>query len=56
VLGPEIDSIVIVPVNAANQFGDLFQIQAKEDELFLPDINTTDIEIVQSYTADNIRQ
>ena len=55
-LGPEIDSIVLVPTYAQNQFGDMFQVQAREDELFMPDINTSDIEIVQSYTSINIRQ
>lgn len=55
-LGPEIDSIVLVPAYAQNQFGDMFQVQAREDEMFMPDINTSDIEIVQSYTSVNIRQ
>ena len=55
-LGPEIDSIVPVPLYSSLIFGDLFQIQATEDELFLPDISTTDIEIVQLYTSDNIKQ
>jgi len=55
-LGPEIDSIVLVPTYAQTQFGDLFQIQAREDELFLPDISTSDIEIVLSFTPENIRQ
>lgn len=55
-LGPEIDSVVLVPTYAQNQFGDMFQVQAREDELFYPDINTTDLEIVQSLTPDNIRQ
>lgn len=55
-LGPEIDSVVLVPTYAQNQFGDLFQVQAREDEMFMPDINTSDIEVVQSYTSVNIRQ
>jgi len=55
-LGPEIDSVVVVPTNSQNYFGDLFQIQAREDELFIPDINTSDIQIVQSYTPDTLRQ
>lgn len=55
-LGPEIDSVVLVPLYSQNQFGDMFQVQAREDELFIPDINTTDIEIVQAYTPENIRQ
>jgi hypothetical protein len=55
-LGPEIDSVVLVPLASQNQFGDLFQIIGKEDEIFVADISTTDIEIVQSYTSTNIRQ
>lgn len=55
-LGPEIDSIVLVPLYAQNQFGDLYQVQAREDELFLPDISTSDIEIIPSLTPQNIRQ
>lgn len=55
-LGPEIDSIVLVPVLSTNQFGDLYQVQSREDELFIPDINTIDIEIVQSYSPTILRQ
>ena len=55
-LGPEIDSIVLVPVLSSNQFGDLYQVQCREDELFIPDISTSDIEIVQSYSPTVIRQ
>jgi len=55
-IGSEIDSIVIVPVYNQNQFGDLFQIQTREDEIFIPDINTSDIEIVQAFTPENLRQ
>lgn len=55
-LGPEIDSIVLVPIQASNQFGDLFQVLSREDELFLPHITTADIEIVESYTPENIKQ
>jgi len=55
-LGSEISSVVIVPTNAQTQFGDLFQIQAVEDELFIPDINSTDVEIISTLTSQNIRQ
>lgn len=55
-LGPEIDSIVLVPLLSGAQFGDLFQIQATENELFIPDINTSDIDIVDGFTPTNIRQ
>jgi hypothetical protein len=55
-LGPEIDSVVLVPTYASNYFGDLFQVLSREDEFFTPDVNTSLIEIVQSYTPSNIRQ
>ena len=55
-LGPEIDSVVLVPKYAQNQFGDLFQVYSKEDELFIADIGTADIEVVKSYTPSNMRQ
>lgn len=54
-LGSEIDSVVLVPQYSQNQFGDMFQVYSREDELFIPDISTTDIEIVTSYTRDNLR-
>ena len=56
VLGSEIDSIVIVPTYNQNQFGDLFQIQSREDEIFIADVSTSAVQIVQSYTPENIRQ
>lgn len=55
-LGSEISSIVLVPTFSTNQFGDLFQVQSGEDEILIPDIATENIEIVQSYTPENIRQ
>jgi hypothetical protein len=55
-LGPEIDSIVLVPLLSGAQFGDLFQIRATENELFIPDINTSDIAIVDRFTPTNVRQ
>ena len=51
----EISSVVLVPTYASNQFGDMFQVFAREDELFLPDITVSDIEIVESYTPTNLR-
>lgn len=55
-LGPEINSIVLVPTFSTNEFGDLFQVQSAEDEILIPDISTENIEIVQSFTPENIRQ
>ena len=55
-LGPEIKSIVLVPTLNTNKCGDLFQVQSRDNEIFTIDVSTSNIEIVQSYTAENIRQ
>ncbi|MGI0077473.1 MAG: hypothetical protein ACREAU_08740, partial [Nitrosopumilaceae archaeon] len=55
-LGTEIDSIALVPLFQNTQFGDLFQIPAREDEILFADVTTDDIEIVSGYTPENIRQ
>jgi len=55
-LGSDIDSVVLVPTLPANQFGDLFQVEAREDEVFQPDIDVDDILIVTSLTSDVLQQ
>jgi len=55
-LGAEIKSIVLVPTYTTEQFGDLFQVTSREDEIFIADISTDDIEVVQSFTIENLRQ
>lgn len=54
-LPTEISSVVLVPSFPQNQFGDLFQAFAREDEVFYPDISVDDVEIVAGYTATNLR-
>lgn len=54
-LPSEINSVVLVPLLSQNQFGDLFQILAREDEVFYPDITVDNIEVVTGYTATNLR-
>jgi hypothetical protein len=54
-LSTEIDSVVLVPVSSSNQFGDLFQVKAREDEIIYPDIDIDDIDVVDTFTAVNIR-
>lgn len=48
-------SIVIVPVQESSLFGNLFQVSPNGDELFIPDVTLDNIEIVTSYTEDNLR-
>jgi len=55
-LPSDIDSVVLTPTYSRNQFGDLFQVIANEDEIFQPHISVSDIEIVQSYNAQVLRQ
>lgn len=55
-LRSEIDSVVLVPLAANDQFGDLFEVVAREDEILQADIGVEDIEIVQAYTSQVLRQ
>jgi hypothetical protein len=55
-LNSEIDSVVIVPLSENNQFGDMFMVVAREDEILQADIGVEDIEVVQSYTSQILRQ
>jgi hypothetical protein len=52
----DISSVVLVPTYQQNQFGDLFQVLCREDEIFYVDINTNMIDIVISYNSINLRQ
>lgn len=54
-LPTEISSVVLVPLFSTNQFGDLFEVLAREDEVFYPDITVDQIEIVTGYTPTNLR-
>lgn len=54
-LPTEISSVVLVPTLPQNQFGDMFQVPAREDEVFYPDVSVRDIEIVSGYTPTNLR-
>ena len=55
IMPTDISSAVLVPSFTQNQFGDLYQIKAREDEVFFPDITVDDIEIVTGYTSTNLR-
>ena len=55
VLPTEISSVVLVPEFTTNQFGDLFQVISREDEVFYPDVSVDQIEIVSGFTAINMR-
>ena len=54
-LGGAIGSIVILPRNTAGNFGNLFQVKAEPNELFLNVATVNDIEIVEKITSQTLR-
>ena len=54
-LGSNIGSIVIIPKNSDGSFGDLFQIKADPDELFVNTASVSDIEIVEKISSQTLR-
>ncbi len=54
-LGSNIGSIVIIPKNTSGKFGDLFQIKAQPDELFISTAKVSDIEIVSKISSQTLR-
>lgn len=51
----DISSVVLVPNSSTSGFGSLFQVYAREDEVFYPDISPNQIDIVVSYNASNLQ-
>jgi hypothetical protein len=54
-LSPSIVSIVIVPKQADQGFGSLFQIKSEPDEIFVNSAGVGDIEIIDDITASNLQ-
>lgn len=50
-----VGSFVIVPASADSVFGDLFQITPASDELFIPDVSISNIDLIDSITQANIK-
>lgn len=50
-----IGSVVVVPKNNSSNFGDLFQVKAQSDELFISTATVADVDIVRSLTEKNLR-
>ena len=51
-----ISSIVIVPEFQSSRFGELFEIRAEPNELFLSTATVDNVEIVKTYTDNNLRK
>ena len=54
-LGNSIGSIVILPKNTAGNFGDLFQVKAEPNELFISTATVDDVTIVEKITSQTLR-
>ena len=54
-LGTSVGSIVILPKNTAGSFGDLFQVKAEPNELFISTATVNDISIVEKITSQTLR-
>ena len=55
-LASDISTVVLVPTYSQNQFGDLFEVVAREDEIFQPNVSVSDIDIVETLSPQIIRQ
>jgi hypothetical protein len=54
-LATAISSVVIVPTSPTGVFGNLFEVRSNSDELFISTAQVSDIVIVNSNTASNLR-
>ena len=54
-VSPDISNMVIVPRQASQTFGSLFEIQSRADEIFVSGATVDDIEIVAAITAAEIK-
>ena len=54
-LAAVIGSIVLVPLDDEQKFGDLFQVRSEPDEVFISTAKVSDVQIVTAFTDDNLR-
>ena len=54
-LSSHLGSIVIVPMQTESNFGNLFQVKAEPDELFLSIATVSNVEVVKGFTEQNLK-
>ena len=54
-LSPDLVTLVIVPVQADQSFGSLFEIKSESDEIFISGATVDNIEIIDSVTATKLK-
>jgi len=55
-LSSSVSSVVLVPNASKFQFGDLYQIESCQNEIFVPDISVSEIDIIDNLTSLNLNQ
>jgi hypothetical protein len=55
-LPTELNTVVLVPSAEKNLFGDLYQVNSMEDEIFQAHLTETDIEVVESLNPKTLKQ
>ena len=53
-VAPDITNFIIVPVQADQTFGSMYEIKSEENEIFISDATVDNIEIIDSITASRI--
>ena len=54
-MAPDVSSIVLVPTNEVQTFGSLYELRAENDEIFVNSATVSDVEIIDSITAERLR-
>ena len=55
-LAPDVSSIIIVPTATNNSFGDLYQINAEANEIFVSAATVSDVQIISAITAGQLNR
>ena len=55
-LVPDVSSIIIVPTATSNSFGDLYQINAEANEIFVSAATVSDVQIISAITAGQLNR
>jgi hypothetical protein len=54
-MAPDLSSVILVPVQADQYFGSLYEIKAESDEIFASAATVNDIEIIDAITETKLR-
>jgi hypothetical protein len=55
-IGTYIASVVLVPLNSQQTFGDLYEVQCAPNQIFVNGATVNDIEVINTLTSTNLQQ